>query len=258
MAARTLSDRELLEIELETLWERNAAGRLVKSAGSNGGLAPDLVVAIAGDVAIPAFGTDLPDALAKELGDLPSAEQPYLARTALVPGSEPLPSFIEDLRQRLSAALGPLEVASGPNYVCEAPPALPGLAGLIRSDDPSADFSRLAPPADAGWTAEEWELLLSSQLGPWAAVTVNGEVAALCFCARLTDLAAEAGVRTEPAHRRQGHAAAVTAAWAAQVLATGRVAFYSTSADNVASQGVAARLGLRPIGWIWQLSHATG
>jgi hypothetical protein len=44
----------------------------------------------------------------------------------------------------------------------------------------------------------------------------------------------------------RGLAAAVTAAWSAQVA--DRTAFYSTSEDNLASQGVARRLGLRPLG----------
>jgi predicted GNAT family acetyltransferase len=83
-------------------------------------------------------------------------------------------------------------------------------------------------------------------------------VFSLCFCSRLTNSAAEAGLRTEADHRRRGYGAAVTAAWAYQVVATGMVAFYSTSSDNLASQAVAARLGLRPIGWRWQLSSTRG
>jgi RimJ/RimL family protein N-acetyltransferase len=257
MDARLLSDRQLLELEIETLWERDRRGRLLKSAGSNGGRAPDLVVAIAGDGVIPAFGANLSDALTNEINGLLSAKRSEAARAAFIPGSERWPPVIQDLRQRLSSAVGSVEVASGPSYVCEYAPAVPSLAGLIRSDDATADFSHLTPPQDANWEPWEWELLLNGKLGPWAAMVASREVVSLCFCARLTNSAVEAGLRTEADHRRRGYGAAVTAAWAAQVLATGRVAFYSTSADNLASQAVAARLGLRPIGWRWQLSRAS-
>jgi hypothetical protein len=42
----------------------------------------------------------------------------------------------------------------------------------------------------------------------------------------------------------------------AEMSMDGRVLFYSTDAQNLSSQRVAARLGLRPIGWTWNL--ATG
>jgi hypothetical protein len=48
--------------------------------------------------------------------------------------------------------------------------------------------------------------------------------------------------------------AAVTAAWAALMRPTGRHLLYSVARTNVSSQRVAARLGLRPIGWLWQLA----
>ena len=47
----------------------------------------------------------------------------------------------------------------------------------------------------------------------------------------------------------------LTAAWAALTRPSGRHLFYSTSGENVSSQRVAARLGLRPIGWLWQLAR---
>ena len=258
MDARTLSDRELLELEIETLWKRNGAGRLLRASLFNDGPAPDLVIAASDGAITVAFGPDIPEALAEEItvrGALATRRGLNLAFPR-PPRDGTWPALIDDLLQRLSADLGPVEVASGPSYVCEGVPAGPLAAGLVRSEDVAADFRRLAPPEDANWEPWEWELLLNGKLGSWAAMIAAEEVVSLCFCARLTGTAAEAGLRTEADFRRQGYGVAVTAAWASQVLATGRIAFYSTSADNLASQRVAARLGLRPIGWMWQLSKS--
>jgi predicted GNAT family acetyltransferase len=83
----------------------------------------------------------------------------------------------------------------------------------------------------------------------------DGEVVSICHCARLSERGAEAGVWTDEDHRGRGLAAAVTAAWASLLEGSGRVLFYSTSAENVSSQRVAARLGLREIGWMWKVSR---
>lgn len=61
----------------------------------------------------------------------------------------------------------------------------------------------------------------------------------------------EAGVWTYEPYRRRGLATAVVARWID--LVDGRTAFYSTSDGNVASQGVARRLGLRPVGHWWSV-----
>ena len=54
-----------------------------------------------------------------------------------------------------------------------------------------------------------------------------------------------------------GMRTATTAEWARLMRPSGRRLFYSTSRTNHSSQAVAARLGLRQIGRLWQLRRMT-
>ena len=123
---------------------------------------------------------------------------------------------------------------------------------LVRSDAGEVESLRAANPGN--WEPDEWAHLLEGRLGPWVMAVRDGQVISICHTARRRALGAEAGVWTRPEFRGQGHAAAVTAAWAALMRPTGRHLFYSVARTNVSSQRVAARLGLRPIGWLWQLA----
>jgi hypothetical protein len=80
---------------------------------------------------------------------------------------------------------------------------------------------------------------------PWIVVVDNGIGVASCFSARLTSRAAEAGLWAHEAYYRRGFGSAAAAAWAIAVRKMGRIPLYSTGWDNLASQGVARRLGLR-------------
>jgi RimJ/RimL family protein N-acetyltransferase len=72
----------------------------------------------------------------------------------------------------------------------------------------------------------------------------NGEVAAVCYAARSTSAAAEAGVETAEHYRGRGYGSAAVVAWAAAVREGGRVPLYSTNWQNMASRALAKRLGL--------------
>ena len=89
------------------------------------------------------------------------------------------------------------------------------------------------------WLADELPVR-----NPVMAVVVDGSAVSVCFSARATRDAAEAGVETLPEHRGRRHAGAVTAAWAAEVRRQGRIPLYSTAWTNHPSRRVAARLGL--------------
>jgi predicted GNAT family acetyltransferase len=80
--------------------------------------------------------------------------------------------------------------------------------------------------------------------GPCFAVVRGGAAVSVCFSSRIGAAAAESGVETLPHFRGRGYASAATAGWATAVQAAGLIPLYSTSWENLASQGVARRLGL--------------
>jgi hypothetical protein len=101
-----------------------------------------------------------------------------------------------------------------------------------------------------------WVLTAPSgfHIGPLTAVVVAGRAVSICHCARITAQAAEAGVETVEAVRGQGYASAAVAGWAAAVRERGLLPLYSTSWENVASQGVARKLGMVRYGEDWSIT----
>ena len=114
---------------------------------------------------------------------------------------------------------------------------------------------------------EDSGLLRGSELDAWipdiphqqpmVASIEQGRAVAICASVRITSRAHEAGVETLTAFRGRGHGAAAVAAWAKRVSAAGAVPLYSTSWQNVASQGVARRVGFRAFGWEYRVGPGT-
>lgn len=90
--------------------------------------------------------------------------------------------------------------------------------------------------------------------GPVAAAVVDSCAVAICYCARLTTQAAEAGVETVEGARGCGYASAAVAAWAAAARRRGLLPLYSTAWANKASQGVARKLKMVCYGEDWSLA----
>jgi RimJ/RimL family protein N-acetyltransferase len=231
---RALSDLELLEIEMDLLW------------GSEAG--PELVLACARDGVRARIGKQVPSEVARTLaGEIDEGALP----------GEDLgnpPPQLEGCRVLLEDALGAavrLAPGSGPSYVIEPGVSFRTTAQLVRSD--SADPAPLRAANPGNWGADEWQDLLDGRLGPWVIAMQGEQVISICHTPVASANAAEAGVWTHPNFRGHGHAAATTAEWAGLMRPTGRLLFYSTSRTNSASQRVAARLGLRRIGYLWQL-----
>lgn len=193
-------------------------------------------------------GSEVPESLVTALVDAVDTSP-----RASAPDTEP--PALAACREILEPSCAPLSLDAGPYYLIEpavraAPPGY-----ITRSD--TRDGERLRPLNPGNWGAGEWEELLDGTLGPWAMAVVDGNVVSICHTPlRMTERAAECGVWTHPDYRRRGYAAEVTATWAEVLHPSGRHLFYSTDAGNLSSQGVAARLGLRPIGWSWKLARA--
>lgn len=80
---------------------------------------------------------------------------------------------------------------------------------------------------------------------PCAAVIRDKQAVCVCRSVRISRWAAEAGIETLPDYRGRGYAGQAAAAWAKAVRQLGKIPLYSTSWDNLASQRVAQKLGLR-------------
>ena len=112
----------------------------------------------------------------------------------------------------------------------------------------------ITPPTDVIHLSSEDARLLKEDLAdirpelnspyPCLAIIEDSQVVSICRSVRASARAHEAGVETLTSHRRRGHATSVGAAWALAVRALNLIPLYSTSWDNVASQGIARRLGL--------------
>jgi RimJ/RimL family protein N-acetyltransferase len=89
---------------------------------------------------------------------------------------------------------------------------------------------------------------------PCVARLEDGHAVSVCFSARITARAAEAGLHTAPFARLRGHAAAVTAGWALAIRERGATPLCSTAWDNLGSQAVARRLGLVLYGSDWEVA----
>jgi RimJ/RimL family protein N-acetyltransferase len=233
------SDLELLAIQAETVLDER--GRLRDLCG--------LMLGTATEGQVLLVGSRVPDALAAEL-DASVAE----AQPASAPHVEP--PVLPALRALLERACGLLDLHAGPYYVFDGEVRAESSVPIVRSDGPAE--ARLRGLNPGNWSVDAWDRLLDGTLGPWAMALANERVISICHTPRpLGERAAECGVWTHPEYRGRGHAAAVTAAWADIVRPSGRFLFYSTTAENRSSQRVAARLGLREIGWTWNLASAS-
>lgn len=224
-------------MQLDVLFARDAAGRLAATRDPAPRPAPRVFLGRSAVRNVWALRGDLDVETRQALERLCAAEPPAGAiRRDAPPGC----------RERVRALLGPAEAEAewrGPAYVLPAGLPRDGRARVVSFEE-----------APAWLEAFPW---LAEHFGAWAPVAIafdGGRPAALCHSPRgCTDRAAEAGVVTLAPHRGRGLATAAVACWARAVQASGRVALYSTSWENAASQCVATKLAAQLYGEDWHL-----
>lgn len=169
-------------------------------------------------------------------------------------GDPTTPPALLDVCERLLAAEGWNVRRSTVSlvYLIEPGVSFASSVTMHRSDRSIPIWLRQANPGN--WEPLEWDELVDGKLGPWVMATHEQRVVSITHTPTpLTDQSVEAGAWTDPELRGRGYAAAVTAEWADVLRPSGRFLFYSTNPDNLSSQRVAARLGLRLVGYQWLL-----
>ena len=139
--------------------------------------------------------------------------------------------------RRLESVAPVKSVRAGPLFRLTAPPA--GGEAAVRITPGNADLLR-------GGLDEWLPDVASGRL--ICAVVVGGRAVSICASVRVGGPAHAAGVETLPEFRGRGLAAQAVAAWARRVLESGGAPFYGTTFDNLASLGVARRLGMPLVG----------
>ena len=215
-------------LQLRTLFVLDEQGRTVCTREPGSRRPPVLALVRGPHDCAWAVRADVPDDLAAELGRLAASEPPPADLREPPVHAERYPSLVHG------------HVESGPAFTFPDMIAEPDEVELIR--EPS--------PLERGFADLVDEL---SGRGPMLAVLDDDRAVSICFCARRSDEAAEAGLHTLETHRGRGFAARVTAAWALAIRASGRTPLYSTAWTNEASLAVARKLGLIAYASDWSL-----
>jgi RimJ/RimL family protein N-acetyltransferase len=226
------SDLNWLELQIPTLYVCDARGRLrfIREPGydeSELDPAPRFFMGRSSVGNIWRFRDDLPDDVMLELDALCRAEP-------VTVDLEPEPIQAAPIRAVLRRHAPITDEYRGPAYSLPEPSS--AARGAVIVTEENAQVLEQHFP---------WKLTSRNRLktGVLVATLVDGSAVSICFCARLTDMAAEAGADTVESERGRGYAFAAVSVWATAIRALGLEPLYSTSWDNHASRGVARKLG---------------
>ncbi len=217
------------QLQLETLFVLDDKGRIVSTREPNATAGPAFSLIRDRSACVWAVHADVPARLADDLVELARTERPT---RELTDSPRHASDYVSLLRGRIDA---------GPVFTFPA---------RISATSDVVPITELAPLERhfRGWTSDE-----IPERSPILGIVENGHAVSVCFCARRSPLAAEAGLETAPDFRGRGLGSRVTAAWARAVQASGRLPLYSTSWSNSGSLAVARKLELFTCASDWNL-----
>lgn len=231
------------DLHLKTAFVLNDKGRIVSTREPGANRGPLFLLVRSATCCAWAVRADLPKDLASELDRLAREEPPALdLRDA--------PVHADRYLSLVAGRIGPGNQAvartrQSKGLAFAFPDAVARPTGVVVIKD-----ERLLERNFRGWVPGE----IAAGRSPVLAIVEEGYPVSVCFCARRSEVAAEAGLETAAAFRGRGFGPRVTAAWALAVRATGRIPLYSTSWTNDASLAVARKLGLTAYASTWSLS----
>lgn len=232
-----ISNQHLMELQINTLYQCDGAGRLRCINEPGYPPAPRFFMGRTTAGNAWRFRSDLPAPLVAQLDELCQAE--------------PVPTDLHTLPQHYAAIKAALAAHApitseyrGPAYWVPEQDRPPDQVVLL--DETNLQF---AQPHFPWLTATDPYYAM----GPVAAAMVDGLAVSICFCSRIPGQATEAGLETAPAYRGRGLAGLAVAGWAAAVRQRGWRPLYSTAWQNLASQRVAHKLGLVCYGEDWSI-----
>jgi len=232
------------DLHIKTCFVLDANGRVVSTREPGATRGPLFTMVKSLDACAWAVRADIPPALASEIDRLAQAEpQPLDLQQAPAQSHRYIALLIGRIA-RNEATVKKVMESDGPAF--EFPDALVHSPDVVVVED-----EQLLNRNFSGWVPGEIE----AGRAPVMAIVEDGYPVSICFCARRSDTAAEAGVETAEAYRGRGYAPLVTAAWALAVRNSGRIPLYSASWSNKASLAVARKLNLVTYASSWALNE---
>lgn len=230
------------DLHLDTCFVRNDEGRILSTREPHGEPGPLLIIVRGMTSCAWAVRADVSREISSEIHRIAQREPPASDFRAAPVHAQRYISLLWDRIGSEQRSPAKLNESDGPAFVF--PASLPSSGNTVVVED-----EQLLEHNFRGWVPGE----IAAGRAPVLAIIEDDHPVSVCFCARRSESAAEAGVETAEMYRGRGYGGRVTSAWADAIRNSGRTPLYSTSWSNNASLAVARKLGLIAYASSWSL-----